>query len=82
MALGLILTFVGLAAVFAIRLTTDLAIPGSATYLTGLLLIILLQMLLVILVFVFVILSARNNVNSIPTRDYTHLTDSSVRIYG
>lgn len=80
--LGMVLTLIGLASVFAIRLATDLAIPGWATYLTGILLIILMQMLLSILVFVFVILAARNTVSVIPTRDYVHLIDACHRIYG
>ena len=78
---GMALTLIGLVSVFAIRLTTDLAIPGWATYLTGILLIILMQMLLSILVFVFVILAARNKGSVIPIRDYVHLIDASHRIY-
>jgi hypothetical protein len=81
-SVGMILTVTGLIAVFIIRLATDLAIPGWATYLTGLLLVMLIQMLLVVLVFVFVILAARNAVNVIPTRDYVHITGDSQRIYG
>jgi len=80
--LGMALTLIGLVSVFAIRLATDLAIPGWATYLTGILLIILMQILIIILVFVFVILAARNTVSVIPTRDYVHLIDASHRIYG
>jgi len=80
--LGMALTVIGLVAVFAIRLTTDLAIPGWATYLTGLLLLMFIQMSLVVLVFVFVILAARNAVSVIPARDYVHLTGDSHRIYG
>ena len=81
-SVGMILTVTGLIAVFIIRLTTDLAIPGWATYMTGLLLVMLIQMLLVVLVFVFVILAARNAVSVIPSRDYIHLMGNSRRIYG
>ena len=80
--LGMALSVIGLAAVFAIRLATDLAIPGWATYATGLLLVMFIQMLLVVIVFVFVILAARNTVSAIPSRDYVHLTGGSHRIYG
>ena len=70
-----------LVAVVGIRLWTDLAIPGWATYVTGLLLVMLTQMLLVILVFVFVILAARNAANVLPN-DYTRLLAGRRRIYG
>jgi len=70
-----------LAAVVGIRLWTDLAIPGWATYVTGLLLVMLTQMLLVILVFVFVILAARNAANVLPN-DYARLLAGHRRIYG
>jgi hypothetical protein len=81
-SLGMLLTVGGMVGVATIRLTTDLAIPGWATYVSGLLLVILMQMLLVILVFVFVILAARNAVNVIPNRDYVHIMDGVQRIYG
>jgi len=81
-SLGMFLTFAGLVGVVVIRITTDLAIPGWATYLSGLLLVILMQMLLVVLVFVFVILAARNAASVIPTRDYVHIMGGVQRIYG
>jgi hypothetical protein len=81
-SLGMLVAVGGMVGVATIRLTTDLAIPGWATYVSGLLLVILMQMLLVILVFVFVILGARNAVNVIPNRDYVHIMDGVQRIYG
>jgi hypothetical protein len=81
-SLGMLLAVGGMVGVATIRLTTDLAIPGWATYVCGLLLVFLTQMLLVILVFVFVILAARNAVNVIPNRDYVHIMDGVQRIYG
>ncbi|MGH7810321.1 MAG: glycosyl transferase, partial [Candidatus Binatia bacterium] len=81
-SLGMVLTVVGLIGVAAIRLTTDLAIPGWSTYVTGFLLVMLMQMLLVVLVFVFVILAGRNAANVIPTRDYIHIMGAIHRIYG
>jgi hypothetical protein len=68
--------------VIAIRLLTSLAIPGWATYLTGLLLVILIQMLIVVLVFAFVILAGRDTVSIIPSRDYVHIADAVRRVYG
>ena len=79
---GMGLSVVGLGIVFFVRLATDLAIPGWATYVSGLLLLMFMQMLLVVVVFVFVILAARNAVSVIPSRDYLHLTGDSRRIYG
>lgn len=78
-AMGAALT--ALVAVVGIRLWTNLAIPGWATYVTGLLLVMLTQMLLVVLVFVFVILAARNAANVLPN-DYTRMLAGRRRIYG
>lgn len=81
-SLGMLLTVGGMVAVATIRLATDLAIPGWATYVFGLLLVIMMQMLLVVLGFIFVILVARNAVNVIPSRDYAHIMDGVQRIHG
>ena len=79
---GMVLTVTALAIVIATRLVTDLAIPGWATYATGLLFVMLMQMLLVILVFVFVILAARNAAHVLPTHDYGQFIGDRQRIYG
>jgi hypothetical protein len=81
-SVGMCVTILGLAIVLGIRLTTDLAIPGWATYVAGILLIILIQMLLVVLVFVFVILAARNAANVIPTNDPEQFVARRYRVYG
>ena len=81
-SVGMGVTVTALASVITVRLATDLAIPGWATYVTGLLLVMLTQMLLVILVFVFVILAARNATNVLPTHDYVHVIGARHRIYG
>ena len=81
-SVGMGVTVTALASVITVRLVTDLAIPGWATYVTGLLLVMLTQMLLVILVFVFVILAARNATNVLPTHDYVHVIGARQRIYG
>jgi len=65
-----------------VRIGTGLAIPGWATYATGLLLVLLTQMALVIVVFVFVILASRNATSVLPARDYVHIMSSRQRIYG
>jgi polyisoprenyl-phosphate glycosyltransferase len=81
-SLGMVLVGGALIGVIGIRLLTALAIPGWATYVSGILLLILTQMLLVILVFAFVILAARDTASFIPGRDYVYLTDGVQRVYG
>jgi hypothetical protein len=81
-ALGMVIASAGLIAVISIRLFTNLAIPGWATYVTGILLVMLIQMLLVVLAFAFVILAARDTASIIPTRDYVHMTRGVQRVYG
>jgi polyisoprenyl-phosphate glycosyltransferase len=79
---GIVLTMGALATVVSVRLFTTLAIPGWATYVTGLLFVMLIQMLLVVLVFVFVILASRDRFIVIPSRDYVHITGGLQRVYG
>ncbi len=64
MLLGLLLGVVG------IRLGTNLAIPGWATYAAGALFILIAQMLTVALGLTFLILFQRNSLNFLPVRDY------------
>ncbi len=79
---GMVLTVTAVGIVIATRLVTDLAIPGWATYATGLLFVMLMQMLLVILVFIFVILAARNAAHMLPTHNYGQFIGDRQRIYG
>lgn len=79
---GILLTMGALATVVSVRLFTTLAVPGWATYVTGLLVVMLIQMLLVVLVFVFVILASRDRFIVIPSRDYVYLTGGLQRVYG
>ncbi len=81
-SLGIVLAGGALMGVVGIRLLTNLAIPGWATYVSGILLVLLTQMLLIVLVFAFVILAARDSANFIPSRDYIYLTSGVQRIYG
>lgn len=64
------MSILGIGITFVIRLTTTLAIPGWATYLSAILLVIALQSLVLSLFFVFIILSARNSASFLPARDY------------
>jgi hypothetical protein len=72
---------IALVTVIGIRLLTTLAIPGWATYVTGILLVILIQMLMIVLVFAFIILTGRNTASIFPNRDYVHIADAVRRVY-
>ena len=73
-------TLLGLAGTVAVRLTTDLAIPGWATTAFGVLLIILLQATLFLIVFSCMILAGRNSAAFLPSRDYGHFVGSREEI--
>lgn len=62
-----------LVATLSIRVATDLAIPGWATYATGLLLVIMLQAIILAVVFIFVVLAGRQMSSFLPLRDYRYL---------
>jgi polyisoprenyl-phosphate glycosyltransferase len=64
-----------LSVVVFIRIFTELAIPGWATYVAGLLILSLMQLVLVGVVFSMMILATRNTVNLIPERDYKYYVD-------
>ena len=74
-ALLSVLLLLALCLVVGIRLFSDLAIPGWATYMFGLLVVSLLQLILIGTVFSLIILAARNSVNIIPIRDYKYYVD-------
>jgi hypothetical protein len=79
---GMVFAVAALIFAIGVRLLDPMAIPGLATYVTGLLLIMLMQMFLVVLAFAFVILAARDTGSIIPGRDYVHLTSGIQHIYG
>lgn len=55
-----------------VRLTTDLAIPGWATFAVGLSIVGVLQAVTLSVFFVFLILHSRNSVSFVPGRDYQY----------
>ena len=61
----------GLAIVVAIRMFTDLAIPGWATNAFGILAVILLNLLVLAVAFVLFVLQSRNIAGFLPLRDWT-----------
>ena len=73
--LGLLLTTI------LIRVGTTLAIPGWATYSSGLLFVISAQMLIVAFVGAFFILNSRNNLSFVPVRDYRLFVDAVRRVH-
>ena len=64
-----VLTIALLVSVFVVRLATNFAIPGWATYATGLLLLLLSQLVVLSLVFIFVALYSRGQSSFVPVRD-------------
>jgi polyisoprenyl-phosphate glycosyltransferase len=68
--LGSLLAAAGIAAVLAVRLFTDRAIPAWATYSIGALAIIFIQFVTLALSFTFTFLSNRINLSFVPLRDY------------
>ena len=69
-----------LGATVVIRLTTDLAIPGWATTVFGVGLIVLLQATLFLVVFSSMILAGRNAAGFLPSRDYVHFVGSKTEV--
>lgn len=66
----ILLALISIIAVLAIKLTTSLAIPGWTSYVVTLFFIVLMQAFMLSLAFIFIVLTARNNTNFIPQRDY------------
>ena len=71
----------GIATVVLIRAVTDLAIPGWASAVVGLLVAILLQAVLLSLVFIFVTLNGRDYAAVIPRRDYADYIAGETRLF-
>lgn len=64
-----------MAVVVAIRLFTALAIPGWATFVLGLLSLMLLQTFFMALFFAGTVLHGRNAYTFLPSRDFSHFVD-------
>jgi glycosyltransferase involved in cell wall biosynthesis len=78
---GSLLAMAGILVVIMIRLFTSQAIPGWATYATGILAIILVQFITIATSFTFMILSTRTNLGFVPVRDYGLFVAEVVEIY-
>lgn len=80
--IGLIgLVGLALVATLLVRLLTALAIPGWATTMFGVLLILLFQATLFLFVFSFMILAGRNAAGFLPRRDYIHFVGSRREVF-
>ena len=66
------LALLGAAATVIVRLATDWAVPGWATYTLGLLVILLTLGIMLAAVFSFVILAGRQGSSFLPCRDYSY----------
>ena len=73
-ATGLFLTLI-------IRFATNLAIPGWATYTSGILLLLLFQVVVMSLLLIFTILNSRANLTFLPIRDYQYFVKSVTRTF-
>jgi hypothetical protein len=75
-----ILDLLAIGSIIYIRLATDLAIPGWATFTVGILTVLLLNLFIMMLIFVFVLLSGRNTSSFLPKRDFGYFL-AGVRSY-
>lgn len=78
----MVVSVVLIAIVVAVRLLTSLAIPGWATYVTSLLVVILLQFITLSLFFSFLVLTGRNNAIFFPQNEYRHFIKDEYEIVG
>jgi polyisoprenyl-phosphate glycosyltransferase len=78
---GSLLAGLGIVVVVMIRLFTERAIPGWATYATGMLVVIAIQMITIAAGFTFFVLSNRTVLGFVPLRDYALFVESAVDVY-
>jgi polyisoprenyl-phosphate glycosyltransferase len=75
------LALAGLVGVVAVRLLTDWAVPGWATYAAGTLLVVLFQAIMFSFIFSFIILGDRQGSTFLPLRDYRYFVGSVKTVY-
>jgi glycosyltransferase involved in cell wall biosynthesis len=78
---GSLIAAIGIVIVVGIRLFTNEAIPGWATYTAGTLSIILIQLVTIATCFTFFMLSARTALRFVPCRDVQFFVDEVINIY-
>ena len=77
----IIMALVGIVSIAVLRLGTDLAIPGWATYTVGILLMLLVQAVMFAFIFSFVILAGRSGLTFLPLRDYRYFVSRVETVY-
>ncbi|HUN83682.1 MAG TPA: glycosyltransferase [Terracidiphilus sp.] len=78
---GSVLAGLGILLIVIIRLFTDKAIPGWATYMAGILAIIMIQFITIATSFTFFMLANRTNLGFIPLRDYALFVEEAVNLH-
>jgi hypothetical protein len=78
---GSVMAALGILLVVMVRLFTNQAIPGWATYTIGALSIILMQCITIATSFTFIVLSNRANLGFVPLRDYSLFVQDCIDIY-
>jgi hypothetical protein len=78
---GALLAGLAILTALSVRVFTDWAIPGWATYSAGVLAIIFIQLITIATSFTFVVLSNRNNLGFLPQRDYADFIAETVNFY-
>ena len=78
---GSIMSLLCVLAVIVIRLFTDRAVPGWATYTIGTLIVILIQFITIAASFTFTMLSSRAALNFVPLRDSEIFILESLEVY-
>jgi polyisoprenyl-phosphate glycosyltransferase len=77
-----IVTAGGIVAAVIVRLATDWAVPGWASYTVGILLILLVQAVMAAFVFSFAILGSRHGSTFLPRRDYSFFIGGLWTLHG
>jgi hypothetical protein len=77
-----IITMAGIVAAVFVRLATNWAVPGWASYTVGILLILLVQAVMAAFVFSFAILGSRQGSTFLPRRDYSFFIGALWTIHG
>jgi hypothetical protein len=78
---GSLIVGFGILTVILVRFFTDMAIPGWATYATGILAIILIQFITIAISFTFTIFASRSSFSFVPIRDYVAFVAEAQDIY-
>jgi glycosyltransferase involved in cell wall biosynthesis len=72
----------GIVAAVIVRLATNWAVPGWASYTVGILLVLLVQAVMAAFVFSFAILGSRHGSTFLPRRDYSFFIGALWTLYG